>query len=84
MKIEFGDKPEIYNEFLDIMKNFKVIKTRRATNMNGKGAFCVLVRCPSASKGNNAFPARFMMLPAHDPKEQAYMRHMSGNIGTAM
>lgn len=24
VKIEFGDKPEIYNEFLDIMKNFKV------------------------------------------------------------
>ena len=22
--MEFGDKPEIYNEFLDIMKNFKV------------------------------------------------------------
>ena len=23
VKMEFGDKPEIYNEFLDIMKNFK-------------------------------------------------------------
>lgn len=23
MKIAFGEKPEIYNEFLDIMKNFK-------------------------------------------------------------
>jgi histone deacetylase complex regulatory component SIN3 len=23
VKIEFSDKPEIYNEFLDIMKNFK-------------------------------------------------------------
>lgn len=23
--MEFGDKPEIYNEFLDIMKNFKVL-----------------------------------------------------------
>ncbi|CAN0292806.1 unnamed protein product, partial [Ectocarpus sp. 12 AP-2014] len=25
VKIEFGDKPEIYNEFLDIMKNFKAM-----------------------------------------------------------
>ena len=23
LKMEFGDKPEIYNEFLDIMRNFK-------------------------------------------------------------
>ncbi|KAG5191531.1 paired amphipathic helix, partial [Tribonema minus] len=23
VKMEFGDKPEIYKEFLDIMKNFK-------------------------------------------------------------
>ena len=23
VKIEFSEKPEIYNEFLDIMKNFK-------------------------------------------------------------
>jgi len=23
VKMEFSDKPEIYNEFLDIMKNFK-------------------------------------------------------------
>ena len=26
VKMEFGDKPEIYNEFLDIMKNFKAQK----------------------------------------------------------
>jgi paired amphipathic helix protein Sin3a len=23
VKMEFSDKPQIYNEFLDIMKNFK-------------------------------------------------------------
>lgn len=41
MKVEFGEKPEIYNEFLDIMKNFKVggWKDKRMEGVN------LLARC---------------------------------------
>lgn len=37
VKIEFSEKPEIYNEFLDIMKNFKAQVRARVCALVGEG-----------------------------------------------
>ena len=35
VKAEFGDEPEIYNEFLEIMKSFKSSRSTRPASFGG-------------------------------------------------
>ena len=83
VKMEFGDKPEIYNEFLDIMKNFKAqeidtpgVIQRVSQLFHGYNKLilgCARARRPAASAprgGRRAPRARCLLYTSPSPRDR--------------